>query len=114
MSINSRNKGKNGELELAKFLRDRGYEGARRGQQFSGGTDSPDVVCPGLGDYHFECKRVQSGSLYLWLEQAKRDAVTKIPIVAHRKNNQEWVAILRLEDLLKLLPKVTDGSQEII
>jgi Holliday junction resolvase len=103
--VNSRAKGKNGELELAAFLREHGFE-ARRGQQFSGGDDSPDVVhdIPGV---HIECKRVEQGNLYDWLAQAKRDARSgTIPLVAHRRNRQEWVAILPLEDLLALLQDV--------
>lgn len=96
-------KGKVGERELAKFLRDHGYELARRGQQHAGGKDSPDVVCPGLEEFHLECKRVEQGSLYDWLEQAIKDAGDKkVPVVVHRKNRQEWVAILRLEDFLNL------------
>ena len=35
--------------------------------------------------------------------QAKRDAGDKLPVVAHRRNASEWVAILRLEDLLAIL-----------
>lgn len=102
MAINSRNKGKTGELELAAFLKARGLL-ARRGQQFSGGSDSPDVVCDSLPTIHFECKRVEQGNLYLWLAQAKRDAGQKVPIVAHRRNREDWVAILTLDDLLSLL-----------
>lgn len=100
--INGRAKGKAGELELAKFLSDRGFS-ARRGQQFSGGTDSPDVVAPELDGIHIECKRVEAGQLYKWLAQAKRDAAgRKTPVVMHRKNREDWVAILSLEDFLKL------------
>lgn len=99
----SRNKGKRGELEFAKLLRDNGYEGAYRGQQFKGGQDSPDVVCPGLEDIHFEVKRVEAGNPYLWLGQAIKDGVGKTPVVAHRKNDKEWIAIMRMEDLLNLL-----------
>lgn len=101
--INSRNKGKEGELELAALLRAHGYPSARRGQQHMGGPDSPDVL-GGPDEFHLECKRVETGNLYNWLSQAKRDAAKgKIPVVAHRKNNKDWVAILPLEDLLSLL-----------
>lgn len=103
MTINSRQKGAAGERELAGVLRDHGFD-ARRGQQFSGGKDSPDVVCTDLGDFHFECKRVQKGNLYDWLAQATRDAGdTKVPVVAHRRNNEQWVAILPLGQFLNLL-----------
>ena len=97
MTINSRNKGVRGELELAKFLREHGV-GARRGQQHSGGGDSPDVVTS-LPHVHIEAKRVENGSLYKWLAQAKRDAPdAPLQVVAHRKNHEEWVAILPLRN----------------
>ena len=99
--MNSRAKGKRGELELAQFLRDHGFE-AHRGQQFHGGKDSPDVVT-NLPGVHLECKRVEQGNLYDWLAQAKRDAGSKCPVVAHRRNGREWVAILTLQDLLNLM-----------
>lgn len=101
MPINSRAKGAAGERELANYLKERGYD-ARRGQQFKGGADSPDVV--GLPGYHIECKRVEAGNLYNWLQQAVNDAGKgKVPLVVHRKSRKEWVAILRLDDLLDQL-----------
>jgi Holliday junction resolvase len=104
--VNSKQKGKRGELELAKFLADRGFP-ARRGQQYAGGNDSPDIICESLGSIHFEAKRCEAGNLYSWLEQAILDAqANKIPVVAHRKNNRGWIAVMRLEDLLPLLAKV--------
>ena len=101
--INSRQKGKTGELELAHYLTDRGYP-ARRGQQYSGTETSADVVAEGLEDFHLECKRVEAGNLYNWLDQAIRDSAgKKTPIVAHRKSRHEWVAVMRLDDLLNLI-----------
>ena len=101
--INSRNKGKQGELEFAHYLSGRGLS-ARRGQQFSGGTESPDVVCEGLPGVHWEVKRVEAGNLYSWLGQAQRDAgAGKTPVVAHRKNGKDWVAIVPMEIMVELL-----------
>lgn len=106
MAVNSRAKGARGELELAAYLSERGFT-ARRGQQFSGGGDSPDVVVEGLEDFHLECKRVERGQLYEWLEQAQRDAKRgkkkKTPVVAHRRSRKEWVAILPLDAFLALV-----------
>lgn len=103
MAINSRAKGAAAERELANLLKARGYE-ARRGQQFAGGGDSPDVI--GLPGYHIEAKRVENLSLYKALDQATRDAgVDNTPLVVHRRNQREWVAILRLEDFLNILEK---------
>jgi Holliday junction resolvase len=100
--INSRQKGAEGEREFAHYLSDKGLL-ARRGQQFSGGTDSPDVVCEGLPKVHFEVKRVQAGNPYDWLAQAQRDAVLKMPVVAHRRNGKDWIAIVPMEVLIGLL-----------
>jgi len=95
-------KGKAGELELAAYLRDHGVA-ARRGRQFSGGPDSPDVVTS-LAGVHIECKRCEAGNPYVWLQQAIDDAgATALPIVAHRRNRRDWIAVLRLSDLLKLI-----------
>ena len=100
--INSRTKGAVGEREFADLLKSMGLE-ARRGQQFSGGKDSPDVV-HNLTGVHFEVKRVQAGNPYNWLDQACRDCGKgAIPIVAHRKNNRQWMAILPMEAMLGLL-----------
>lgn len=100
--MNSRNKGKRGELEMAKFLREHGYADAKRGVQYKGGAGSPDVCgVPGL---HIECKRVEALSLYPALAQACRDAgdAGSIPVVLHRRNGSEWVAILRADDFLDI------------
>ncbi len=61
------------------------------------------MLVPSLPGIHFEAKRTERLSLYDALGQARRDAGDKLPIVAHRRNASEWVAILRLEDLLAIL-----------
>lgn len=105
--MNSKQKGKRGELELAEFLRDHGFAGAARGQQFKGSPGSPDVC--GLPGHHIECKRVEALSLYNAYAQASRDAApTDIALVAHRRNGKPhhplpWLAILSLDDYLLLV-----------
>lgn len=101
MGARERNKGAVGELELAAWLSNRGYP-AWRGRQFSGSPESPDVVCPSLA-IHFEVKRTERLSLYPAMAQAIGDAGERMPLVAHRRNCGEWLAVLRLEDLLKLM-----------
>ena len=95
----SRNKGKTGEREIASILREYGYD-ARRGVQYHGGADSPDVV--GLPGIHIEVKRTERLSLYDAMAQAIHDCGTNIPVVMHRKNNCEWVAIMRLPDFMEI------------
>lgn len=98
--MNSRNKGKGGELEAARVLRLYGYD-ARRGQQYKGGADSPDVV--GVPRLHIEVKRTEHFALYDALEQSKRDAGdNEIPVVMHRKNRRPWVMVLSVADFMEL------------
>ena len=100
MAINSKRKGKTGELELARKLREYGYE-TRRTAQYCGNTgDAADVV--GLPGIHVECKRTESLRLYDAVDQAKRDATGKIPVVFHRKNYCEWLAIMPLDDFMTI------------
>ena len=97
--INSRAKGAKGERELARLIRDRGYD-ARRGQQFSG-LEGEDVV--GLEYIHIECKRVEQLNIDKAMEQAIRDAKSEqIPAVFHRKNKKKWKVTLEFEDFMTL------------
>lgn len=95
----SREKGKRGEREIASLLREYGYD-ARRGVQYKGGQDSPDVI--GLPGTHIEVKRTERLNLYDALSQSKADAGDDMPIVIHRKNNSEWVVIQPLSDWINL------------
>lgn len=96
--MNSRQKGKRGELELAHILKSYGYE-ARRGQQYCGANGDADVI--GLPGVHIEVKRVERLDLYKAMEQAERDArENEIPTVFTRKNNKNWLVCMRLEDFM--------------
>ena len=66
--VNSRAKGCRGERMWRDELREAGFT-ARRGQQFAGGTDSPDVICEELKNLHMEVKCVQALNLALWMAQ---------------------------------------------
>lgn len=99
---NSRAKGCRGERELAAYLTDNGHP-ARRGQQYAGGSDSPDVICPSLSGLHFEAKRTERLRIHEAIDQAIDDAGDQTPVVAFKANRKPWLAILRLDDLLELL-----------
>lgn len=99
---NSRNKGKVGEREFASLLREHGFD-ARRGQQFSGGAESPDVVSEELAWLHFEIKRVQKLNLMDACAQAEGDSGGKPWVVAHRRNHAPWLVTLRAEFFFDLL-----------
>ena len=100
--MNSRNKGARGEREWAAFCRDEGYD-CRRTAQYCGNTgEASDVV--GLPGIHIEVKRVEKLNLDAAMSQAIRDSAKseKLPIVAHRKNNCDWLVTMRAEDWFKL------------
>lgn len=98
--MNSRDKGKRGELELAKKLKEYGYD-TRRGQQYCGSNGDADVV--GLPGIHIECKRVEKLNLYDAMSQAVADAKKdEIPTVFHRKNNCEWLVTVRFDDFMRM------------
>jgi len=105
--MNSKHKGKRGELEFAKLCRSQGYGAARRGQQYSG-IEGDDVV--GLPGVHIEVKRTEALSLYTAMAQSDRDARGNIPIVAHRKNNYDWVIIMKAEDWFALFREWEAGQ----
>ena len=109
----SRNKGKVGEREAAKLIADLFKVEARRGVQHAGGPDSPDIVT-GIPDVHFEVKRVEKLNLYTAMDQAERDAGgDKVPVVLHRKNLRDWVAVVYLDQLpslVKILGGLKDGE----
>ncbi len=106
--MNSRNKGKVGEREFASLLREHGFD-ARRGQQFSGSPDSPDVVSDALAWLHVEVKRVQNLNLTDACVQAEGDQTKsgrtkKLAwVVAHRKNHAPWLITMKADTFVKLL-----------
>ena len=100
-SINSKQKGKSGELELVHKLRDYGYN-CRRTNQFCGNTGQADDVI-GLDYIHIECKRVEKLNIDNAMEQAVRDTKdNKLPAVFHRKNRKDWLVTMRMDDFMKI------------
>lgn len=94
-------KGKVGEREWRDVLIAHGYE-ARRGQQFSGSKDSPDVV-HNIRWIHFEVKRVESLNIHEAIKQAREDSGHKLPIVAHRRNKGRWMVTMDSESFFIML-----------
>ena len=105
MGLRSRNKGKRGEREAAAEIARLFRVDARRGRQFSGSDDSPDIRTS-IARVHFEVKRVESLRINAALDQAIRDAGANIPVVLHKQNHRPWVAIVRLDDLPELATQI--------
>lgn len=101
--MESRQKGKRGELELSRILKRFGFN-ARRGQQYCGANGDADVV--GVPGYHLEVKRVEKLNIDNAMQQAITDALeSEIPVVVHRKNRKPWLVTMRLEDWIKQVRK---------
>ena len=100
MAINSKNKGKQGELELAHKLKEYGYD-TKRSVQYNGKDGQADVL--GLPHIHIECKRQEKLNIYDAIDQAKRDAKNDdFPTVFHRKNRCNWLVTMELNEFMKL------------
>ena len=98
--MNSKAKGKRGELELAAKLREYGFT-SRRGVQYNGADGSADVV--GLPGIHIEVKRTEKLNVCEAMKQAQRDAKEgEAPAVFHRKNREQWLVTMSLSDWVAL------------
>ncbi len=100
MGKSSQRKGRAGELELVRIFQAHGIP-AEPGKAASYG-ETPDVVAvPGI---HCEVKRVERLNVHAALAQAVRDSEKfgdGVPVVFHRRNRQEWLCTMRLEDFLQ-------------
>ena len=126
--MNSREKGKRGERQWRDELRANGYQ-ARRGQQFSGSAESPDVVCEELGWIHFEVKAVERLNIEEAMDQARADCARmngatspqplspkggegrqKVPVVVHRRSRRGWLVTMEAGTFLKLVKRNFTGG----
>ena len=105
--MNSRRKGKTGELALVRKLKEYGYD-VRRSQQYAGANNDADVV--GIDGLHIECKYTAQGhgKTYEWMDQSQRDSrESEIPVVMHKKvsneyRGNEWLVTMTLDDFIKV------------
>ena len=107
VSRSQREKGKRGERELAGILKSYGYD-AKRGVQYHGGPESPDVV--GLPGIHIEVKRVERLNVDDAVDQAVCDSGDdELAAVFHRKNGRKWNVTMPMEDWMKLYERRLDA-----
>lgn len=109
MGRSQREKGKRGERQAAAAFTDATGLPARRGVQYKGGTDSPDIEVQGLLGMHWEVKHVERESVRAWMEQATRDAGDCVPIVVHRKNGKPWLVTVPLERINEFAARLAEA-----
>ena len=101
MGRSQQQKGRAGELELSRLLRESGYN-VQPGRAQSYG-DVPDVS--GLPGIHVEVKRVERLNVPEAMKQAVRDAERfqdGAAAVFHRRNREPWLVTMQLPDWLEL------------
>ena len=103
--MNSKRKGKVGELEACAALREHLGVTAHRAQQYCGSAGDADLQTS-LAGVHFECKRTENLRLYEAVEQAESESGGKVPVVLHRRNKKPWLAIVPLDRLAELARRI--------
>lgn len=103
--MNVKRKGTAGENELAEILRGAGIRAYRNDQIYTGGKGNPDVFAEiGEQKLHVEVKRVEKLNVPEAVHQAVNDAADGyLPVVAHRRNREQWLVTLPLLPLLDTL-----------
>jgi Holliday junction resolvase len=96
--INSRDKGKRGEREAAKALSEALGVQARRGVQYKGTPESPDVHLDIHGLF-VEVKYCERLNVYNALETAAEQSQGNIPVLVWRRKRKPWIFICYLRDL---------------
>lgn len=108
----SRDRGASYEREIANAFKDWGYPAYRTAQHMGKTGQAPDVS--GIPGLHPECKRRRSIAVYEWMKQAVNDSKAEnkgnIPVVFCRADGEESLAVMRLEDFLKIYREWEAGN----
>lgn len=99
MALNSRRKGKVGELEAAQVLRERFGWTTRRSQQHSGTAESADLRVEQTPELWWEVKRVERLNVPKTMRIAAGQCGRRVPVLMHRPSRSEWLITIRLTDL---------------
>ncbi len=106
MAVNSRAKGARNERMWASICRDEGYSLTRRGCQFAGGPDSPDIQTGDaeLERIHFEVKSGKRIDVWGAIAQAERDkALGKLAVCPLHRDRYDWIIAMPSSDWFRLL-----------
>jgi len=100
MPVNSKRKGKIGELEVVKILEGKGFT-ARRSQQFKGSPTSPDLISN--FPFEIEVKFKEQLNIHKAVDKIKKESGKEFSCVIHRKKRTSWLFTTTLEDFLDFL-----------
>lgn len=104
MAVNSRAKGKRGELEAAAKLRELFGWTASRAAQHKATENSADLNVEETPALWWEVKRVERLCLPKTMAEAASACGRKCPCIMHRRNGDpDWLLTIRLSDLPQLV-----------
>lgn len=114
MALNSRQKGKAGELEAAQTLRELFGWDCSRSVQHSGTQDSADLRVSSTPGLWIEVKRVERLNVPKTMATAVKQCGRKCPVLLHRPNRSQvgWMLTIRLTDL-PLLAHAYDAAEGV-
>lgn len=109
--INSKEKGKRYEREVANYFKEQGFKDARRSVQYNGKAEEGQADIVGVPFLHVECKHNEQLNVEKALQQAIRDNgnKNKIPVVIHRKNGEKSKVTMSLDDFMKIYGEYYSG-----
>lgn len=101
MGRSQRDKGTKAEREVARILREAGFDVDRVPN--SGGLQIKGDLT-GLHGFHVEIKRQETAKVWAWLEQAAAEAPDgDVPLLIFRRSRSEWQACMPFSALIELL-----------
>ena len=112
MAVNSRAKGKRGELEAAAKLRELfGWSSASRSAQHKASEDAADLNVAETPDLWWEIKRVARLNVPQTMREAAAACGRRCPVLLHRRDREaDWLLTIRLQDL----PRVTHAYESAL
>jgi hypothetical protein len=111
--IDSRAKGKRGELEASEALGRIGLD-CRRSAQYCGKAGDADLQCDGV-ELHVEVKLTERMNPYAFVAQAVEDsrATRRVPVVVARSSYKPWLVILRLDDVPRFVEEMNRANSQV-
>lgn len=100
--MNSKAKGKRGELELVHILNEYGYATSRTAQ-YNGKAKDSEADLRGIDGLHIEAKWREKHNVYDYIDQTERDKKDgEIGCVFMKSNRKRVICLLTLEDFMKI------------
>lgn len=111
--MNSKQKGKRGELYVVNKFKEYGYD-CNRTAQFKGNTGRADDV-EGIDYIHVEVKFVESLNISKAMEQAVGDCLASsrqaFPAVFHKKSREDLLVTMRFSDWIQMYNEYYSGMK---